>query len=342
MGYLSFLATVCPHDDFTLEDWKYDPYDFAYIRAFAKAIHNVNGLAADASFIPGGVKAYNRSSRQFGTKWRMGQYFEYKREDETGIWGWIGAYYDNDGARICIEFEDNDGWGKVVCDQYRKYVANGVLRFYLTKQLVENAQLKLDELESQMLSRLQMFWQSVMSYVECDDRVDFDWWTFDKGAAEPNRPILSMKALPVFLESVVFAGESKNFDFGELGKFELVLGDAKGDQEVPEGHCGRYFELRKIDEMASEDTSMGKTSGETIQGWMGAIYNLQKGNAYATPRFEIELNRPFATLLQAENKGWYQDPWGWTSVSVGLGVQTQSDLVNAIIAKFAGLQNTSR
>jgi len=53
-------------------------------------------------------------------------------------------------------------------------------------------------------------------------------------------------------------------------------------------------------------------------------------------------NRPFATLLQAENKGWYQDPWGWTSVSVGSGVQTQSDLVNAIIAKFAGLQNTSR
>ena len=43
-------------------------------------------------------------------------------------------YYTNDGAELCVEFEDREGWGHPVCETVRQQrfsaVKNGILGFY--------------------------------------------------------------------------------------------------------------------------------------------------------------------------------------------------------------------
>ena len=48
----------------------------------------------------------------------MGKYFDLNYIDNSikETWGWIGVYFEREHPLICMCFENNDGWGKPICN----------------------------------------------------------------------------------------------------------------------------------------------------------------------------------------------------------------------------------
>jgi len=76
----------------------------------------------------------------------MGKYFDLEYSKTYPIketWGWIGVYFNQEPPLICICFENNEGWGKPICniipdDNCAKKIKNGK---YYSKVYYEDGQL---------------------------------------------------------------------------------------------------------------------------------------------------------------------------------------------------------
>lgn len=314
-AYTAYVKRVCPFDGFTVpEDWTIRVNDFKDIKKFdaiLKGVVEPTTYAKETSSLSGvsGVKLYTGSPRRFRSMQWMGQLFEWKITSRAlsgkKVWGWIGARYTDKGAVVCVEFEDMSGWGKPVCDYYKGNVKGGILRFYAK----DSASVATRPEE------LQKFFGAVLNAVQngvnlCAE--DDVYCMSEACVCHYSTPLLSMKCLPFTLENH-FLDEDFVHKMAECGyDFAFVYGN---DQEMPDSHCGRYFELRK----KSEDNEAGNRT--IYRGWIGVDYNSScckdknredSGTYWDAPVFSIEISKD---LPAAESLP--ENSWGWRCVELG-------------------------
>lgn len=294
-GYLDYLKRVCPYDDFNWRTWSKDLNDFNFVKRFYDGLESAIRSAR--------CNVYG-SSRLAFDRTRLGQFFEWSYNGKP-VWGWLGAYYTNNGAELCVEFEDREDWGHPVCEAVRQYqpsaVKNGVLRFYY------GGHVPFDKAVSG-------FFQEVLAGIERGVSglgVPVESRTHEKR-------LLAMKAFPMLLDSLfremedVFRAKG-----GPLGSYDFVPSDARG-QVKPSELCGRYFELIPED----KDNQPLERVARELRGWMGVLYSdnckyvndgvsgangpvVGKG---AKPVFMVELWGRCLTC--AEVSGWRKNSWG--------------------------------
>lgn len=116
-GYVEYVRHVCPYDDFNVpEGWAFSAGDFKVVAEFDKALENAK---------PNGCTVYSRSTRDFVSMQRLGHFFEWcpsgdGRETDNVVSsyrGWIGAYYRQDGAVVCVEFKETLCDNRAICDR---------------------------------------------------------------------------------------------------------------------------------------------------------------------------------------------------------------------------------
>ena len=322
-AYVEYVKRVCPYDGFKLEGQNLNLSGFKSVQEFENAVVNAIKNASEA-INEYGLLPYYKSPRYFISQHRMGHFFEFdlpvneeKKIDlpKKRVWGWIGAYYRNDGAVVCVEFEDRDGWGKPVCDKFREKVKDGCLRFYLTEK-------------NDWEKDLKNFLSSVLECVVvngCNGNI-----SNDVNMCKNADGLLGMKILPCLLEQKFFA---KHREYGvcingnDKGvRFTLEMSSGS-DAEVPNSHCGRYFELKPI---AADEK---QTEFKSVRGWIGAMYNKDKDNDKSeTPKLIVEIEKGFAnTVLGSNAEGWDDDNWGWKCKNVEIGNESKvEDVVKKI------------
>ena len=328
-AYVQYVRNVCPFDDFNLQDWLKEAQEISTLKRAFKEIQGVsNSISkAIADFQKDDIgkkidfKIYTRSSRKFIPQYRMGSFFEFNVPNNLPggqghrVWGWLGVYYRNEGGVVCIEFEDREGWGKPVCDKFRPSVKDGGLRFYLKKESLEYC-------------NIQEFLKNVVRAVT-EGSVGVDCPAGEDGAKQ-FESLLAMKAFPIMLEQKLF-GASTAIRIGDDSynsyKFSLASGS---DAEVPESHCGRYFELTKDAKNTAERQSLSEQEipmqKNSVRGWVGVMYSSQhtgkdnKEYMYDS-QFVIEIEKNFAEvqLKDMADSGWYDDSWGWKCYDISDG-----------------------
>ena len=319
-AYVQYVRNVCPFDDFNLQDWLQYQEISTLKNAFQEIQRVSNSISkAIAEFQNDDIgkkidfKSYTRSSRKFIPQYRMGSFFEFNVPNNLPggqgqrVWGWLGVYYRNDGGVICIEFEDREGWGKPVCDEFRPSVKDGGLRFYLKKETLEDC-------------NIQEFLKNVVHAV-IGRRVGVDCPAGEDGAKE-FESLLAMKAFPIMLEQKLFGANTVIKIGSDSYEFSLASGS---DAEVPESHCGRYFELFKLTENKSGQQNISERK-PPVRGWIGVMYSSRhpvKDNNNKTykdnPQFVIEIEKSFADMQlkdTSDSKKWHDDPWGWKCYNI--------------------------
>lgn len=327
-AYVQYVRNVCPFDDFILQDWLKDQKISGLTKAFqeirgvsisiSQAIKNMGEFDETINF-----KSYTRSSRKFVPQYRMGSFFEFDLPNDLPdvqkqrVWGWFGIYYRNGGGVICVEFEDREGWGKPVCDKFRSSVKDGGLRLYLKEETLD-------------YDNIQKFLKNVVRDV-IKGSVGDDCLVGEDGAKQ-YKSLLAMKAFPIMLEQKLFGASTAITIGGDSYKFSLVSGS---EAEVPESHCGRYFELTKSDQNLSEQ----KTS---VRGWIGVMYSAnheyKNGKKYSEyPQFVIEIEKNFANARLKDESKWYDDSWGWKCYDIPDG--PLCNLTNVVTEALKSLSN---
>lgn len=316
-AYVEYVKRVCPYDDFDLDSKELNLPDFKSVQDFENAV--VNAINNDEIKKVYGLSPYYRSPRYFISQYRMGHFFEFDLpvndekidSSKKRVWGWIGAYYRNDGAVLCVEFEDREGWGKLVCDKFRKKVKDGCLRFYLNKNV------------SDCGSEIEGFLKSVLECVVngCNENI-----SNDENICEGAKDLLGMKILPCLLEQKFFA-KSREYKVNINNKeitFNLVMSSGS-DAEVPNSHCGRYFELKPKG-----------TEFKSVRGWIGVMYNEAKCKI---PNIIVEIEKGFVnTVLGSNVNAWCDDDWGWKCKNVEIkDNDSLDDVVNNIEKTIASL-----
>ena len=243
-GYIHYVRSVCPFDDFELSEASIvAALDFKEVALF------INGLAQKIeSMAPDGVFPYP-SSKKFGSQGHMGHVFELRKyAGENSVWGWVGANYTQDGAVVLVEFENKDGWGKPVCEQFKDLHVKDDLRFYL-----KDGSVKWD-----------VFFEEVITYVKAKGEAPLPSSVcLNIDGAARIKSLLVMKSLPWLLDR--FFLSSANKQLSQLGgannMWEVSSPDAgPRDSEKQDSHCGRFYTLMH-------------NRQKYIEFWIGALYD---------------------------------------------------------------------
>lgn len=255
-GYVEYVRHVCPYDDFNVpKGWVVSAEDFKVVAEFDKALENAK---------PNGCTVYSRSTRDFVSMQRLGHFFDWRPKYDASLScrGWIGAYYRQNGAVVCVEFKETLCDNRAICDRFRANVQNGVLRFYAPKadELVGNGGNGNGQAETG--KRLDSFLKDVLRSVETG-RVE-NGVQLAEPTADLARELLPMKCLPRLLETSFLS--SKLIKDLEQRGYEITLSPCR-EAEVPRAHGGRYFAITKKRE--KEDC----LENEVCKAWVGVVYN---------------------------------------------------------------------
>lgn len=323
-GYLEYLKRVCPNEDFKLENWKFDLADFAHVKAFYAWLE----AAIEAVDKGADCKLYTRSSRDFKNKEWMGRFFEFTYKPQQRVWAWIGVYYTNKGAELCVEFEDRAGWGRPVCDAYRSAVHGGSLRFYFQKTTG-------GEFTDETV--IERFLKGVVVDVR-GNTIDLD--AYSHAGCAHDQSLLAMKVFPSMLEAGIRAAKTVTID----GKpYEIVL-RTKSDEVRPESHCGVYFDLvPHVDASGNTDAANAEqeTASKTINGWMGVLYNENCEYTDGDKEALAPKGKPvFVCEVRGYNlkvpEGWRPDSWGWLCRIVDIKEIADQERLNDMICDVLG------
>ena len=314
-AYLSYLKAVCPYDDFEIpDDWKVSAADFT---AVARLLNRLDEVLSQDDLKDLGIKPYTRSPTHFKTKQKVGKFFEWmNRESESTVWGWIGIRYADKGAYLCVEFEDRDGWGKPICDKYRHcdIIREGVLRFYAPQNVSADK------------DAICEFLREVIVAVRNGNLPSATRASASVKEASLIKSLLSMKCLPVALEQL-FANDADIKALSDCG-YSIKLG-YKSDQEVPDSHCGRYFELTPLNNEARPQQEQ-----PPAYAWIGVLYvdgckrKTDKVSYAERPAFVVELPSSFPRPTQMPS-GWIENTWGWISYEIEDGLSWREAMPKA-------------
>ena len=330
-GYLEYLKRVCPNDDFDVGKWTFSLADFTHVKAFYA------GLEAAIAAVDGGTdcKLYTRSSRDFKNKEWMGRFFEFTYKPQQRVWAWIGVYYTNKGAELCVEFEDLKGWGRHVCNKYRSAVHGGSLRFYFQKATGE---------EFTKETVIERFLKDVVDGVRGNTTIDPK--DYSRARCAHDQSLLAMKAFPLMLEAGIRAAETVTID-GKL--YEIVLRTKSGETR-PESHCGVYFDLvPHVDASGNTDAvnAEQETASKTINGWMGVLYNENCKYTDGDKEALAPKGKPvFVCEVRGYNlkvpEGWRPDSWGWLCRIVDIkeiaSQERLNDMIRDVLARLTTVE----
>lgn len=298
-AYAGYVRRVCPFEEFTVpEDWTICVDDFRAIKAFDGTLKDVINN--------GGTKLYTGSPRWIRSMQWMGRFFEWKitSGELSGktVWGWLGARYTQDGAVVCVEFEDRPGWGDLICKRCAKYVRDGTLRLYArnTESVASDGNL------------LKSYFDRALSDVaNGGPLMDNDVYCVEiKSIKSVSKPLLAMKCLPFAIENHFDTSDFVSDMAAKGYEFAFVY---EKDQEIPGSHCGRHFELRKIGNgtAGSPDADGDCVNRKIYRGWIGVNYSegckRPDGRTYSdNPVFTVEISKdlPAAESLPENSWGW--------------------------------------
>jgi len=119
-AYLDYLKNVCRIIKMTKKmnlDGMYSLFEF--YDALSKKILNVDTDQYHIEPYESEKDTHNGGNLE-GTPKNgiMGKYFylNYVNSPIKESWGWIGVYFEREHPLICMGFENNEGWGKPICD----------------------------------------------------------------------------------------------------------------------------------------------------------------------------------------------------------------------------------
>lgn len=260
IAYMSYVKSVCGFETCNINNFKFNPEDFEYIKQICQEIDEcVDGTKLEK------IVTYNRSVN-FKTKCWMGRYFELKEfKDDKSIWGFLGVTYKGDIANICVSFRDQNGWAKLLCDNYRTQIEtlksnNAIayegseLVFYMTEE------------EKKRGTSINDFFSTVLEEIKKGslDRIH--------KTRHNDEVLIEMKKLPLYLEQKFFDWTPRSFD--------IQISENQKDSESPNSYCGRYFEL-----IINDDNNGQKIL--PIRGWVGALYDSDSKEA----EFVIQIDK---------------------------------------------------
>ena len=135
-----------------------------------------------------------------------------------------------------------------------------------------------------------------------------------------------MKCLPGALEQL-FANDADIKAVSDCG-YSIKLG-YKSDQEVPDSHCGRYFELTPLNNEARPQQEQ-----PPAYAWIGVLYadgckrKTDKVSYAGRPAFVVELPSSFPLPTQMPS-GWIENTWGWISYEIEDGLPWREAMTKA-------------
>lgn len=295
-AYVEYLVRVCPCDEFELKaDWKIKKVDFERVRAVYLGIED----AIKKQNLP----LYWRSSRYFVSGYRMGCFFEIPQyQNERSVWAWFGVYYTNEGGVPCVEFEDRDAWGGLVCEKFRKAYGEAIRQQFSFRIYAERD--KVRHLDKVGKFDPDGFLRAVLKSIKDGALEDGLTTEVEANKHYVIKGLQAMKCLPMAIERHFFSNDDFLKNLRTL-KYELVHGEG-GDAEIPHSHCGRYFELRSKDENGNIIN--------TIRGWLGVIYVNDEKRLPQGAKFVVEIDRAeVVRRLGSKRDEWQDDAWGWAS-----------------------------
>lgn len=336
-AYIEYVKGVCPFDDFKLnENWLIEVDDFKAIKNFGEDLKMAIGCA--------GCNVYRSygSFRRFRSQQKMGECFEWKVGGNGELSGktargWLGVRYLKKGAVVCVEFEDRQDWGKEICVCCKK---QGTLTFWSKNsvQVVADA------------DSLGKFLTSVFAAIEnhtFNDATSKFCFDVEKVPEDTlSKPLFAMRCLPFAIENNLFADGNSFADTGY--EFVFVNGN---DDEVPESHCGRYFELRK--QGKNSEPSIGAENNAEWQlpvyrGWIGVNYNEsckrllkssgcdKEGRSFGErPAFIIEVAKDFP-----DTTGLNENSWGWKYCEIEKGRNLTIKTVRDKFLDLCGIEHS--
>ena len=288
IAYMSYVKSVCGFETCNIDNFEFNSEDFKYIQTLGQEIDKcVDGdttKPTDDTTKPTNIEAYNRSVN-FKTKCWMGRYFELKEfKDDKSIWGFLGVTYKGDIANICVSFRDQNGWAKLLCDNYRTQIETlksndaiayeySELVFYMTEE------------EKNRGTSIKDFFRTVLEEIKKGslDRVHKTRHNDDV--------LIAMKKLPLYLEQ-------KFFDWSP-SPFNIQISENQKDSESPNSYCGRYFELIINDGHNDQKTL-------PIRGWVGALYDSKE------PKFVIQIDKN--SEIAHTFKSWDEEDGAWKNL----------------------------
>lgn len=246
-GYIHYVKNICPFDDFEL------PKEYCIkMSDFKEIAHFINSIEQKIQEMKGkGILSPYYSTKKFSSKRWMGHYFKLDNYNKgKTAWGWMGANYTQDGAVVFVEFENQDEWGKPVCEQFSNLSFQGDLCFYLKDKKIE----------------WNVFFEQVIEFImgkgniTCPTTVCY---TVDEAAKF--KTLLTMKSLPWLLDKFFLSLVNKQLSDNNLietsDKWSISSSDFEhNDSEQQDSHCGRYYVL--------------KYQGQkVIEFWIGVLFN---------------------------------------------------------------------
>ena len=239
-GYIDYVRSICPFDDFELK--KTNPVATSNFKEIADFINELE-IKIEAM---DGVFAYN-SSRKFCSQERMGHFFELRNYGgDNSVWAWVGASYTQNGAVVSVDFENKDGWGKPVCEQFKNLPFKGDLRFYL-----KNDSVKYGVFLERVITFVKSKGDSPLPECAC--------LTIDEAAKI--KSLLAMKSFPWLMDRFFLPLINEKLVNEADKKWNVSSFDtATKDSEVQNSHCGRYYILQHDGQ-------------RYIEFWFGVLFN---------------------------------------------------------------------
>ena len=281
IAYMSYVKSVCGFETCNINNFEFNPKDFEYIKQIGQEIDNCVGDSR-----PEKIEAFNRSVN-FKTKCWMGRYFELKEfKDDKSIWGFLGVTYKGDIANICVSFRDQNGWAKLLCDNYRtqieKLKSNNAIAYEYSELVFY-----MTEEEKKRGTSIKDFFRTVLEEIKKGslDRVS--------KKRHNDEVLIAMKKLPLYLEE-------KFFDWNP-SPFDIQISEEQKDSESQNSYCGRYFELIINDGHNDQKTL-------PIRGWVGALYDSDSEE----PKFVIQIDKN--SEIAHAFKSWDKEDGTWKNL----------------------------
>ena len=305
LAYVQYLQSVCHFHEVNLPaNWRLLGSDFRFFRELITRI--------GSAIRENDCQVYSGSKRNFASQWCFGEFFWLTNfgKVDTSARGWFGAFYAEGGINLCVEFEDRQGWGKSVCDKFRRdeKMEEDALRFWIGKKVGD----KIDKIN------LNEFFSKVISIVKGCDSLHSEQIGSDIGFAESEAKCFSEKKnccvqyLSAAIESSFVTAEFKK-ELKENG-YTIELRDM-GNAEQQDSHCGKDYVLRPIN---WQKKRRRHSKSLEIEGWLGVMFksgggankNARGEDLRECPTFVVEMDAQHIMGQVSERTGeggWYID-----------------------------------
>ena len=306
MAYAQYLKSICHFYDVKVpEGWVICGKDFASFRELVSQFH---GAIENTD----GCKVHTSSRPKFISKYCFGEFFELSNFDDKkgdSVCGWLGAYYVEDGVNICVEFENRQRWGALVCEKFGPdKTEDGALRFWIGRNVGG----------IQIADFFQRVINVVQGGVPLSDNPDADIVYAKDNAKCFKSEVLAMQFLPHVLETQLLTQEFRKQLENKGYTMEL------SEDEDQWCYCGKSFTLKPINSNRKNNQHLKR---QEVYGWLGVFFMEVAKNANQSakgkdlkkhPKFVVELDKDFLDRNRKKKLGkrrkgaiWYEDDYGY-------------------------------